>query len=47
MPELKVRDLTFSTDAPANSIIASSRVGRECSGSDGGGEEGGGLRLRV
>ena len=47
MPELMVRDLTFSTDAPANSIIASSRVGREFSGSDGRGEVFGGLRLRV
>ena len=42
-----VRDLTLSTEAPANNIIASSRVGRVFSGSEGGGGEVGGLRLNV
>jgi hypothetical protein len=47
MPELMVRDLTLSTEAPANNTIASSRVGRVFCGSEGGGGEVGGLRLRV
>ena len=47
MPELMVRDLTLSTEASANIMIDSLRVGRVFSGSEAGGGEVGGLRLSV
>ena len=47
MLELMVRDLTLSTEASANTIIASSRVGRVFSGSEARGGEVGWLRLSV
>ena len=47
MPELMVRDLTLSTEASANTLIASSRVRRVVSGSEAWDGEVGGLKLRV